>query len=75
MRVLISTGGSETTVELARWHDLVRHHCLRSTWASLTDMLCIYTYALACGLILKMWRLARRPVLAWGYPAVFFIGA
>ena len=75
MRLLIATVGSETTVELARWDDLVKRHSLRSNRELLTDMLRIYTYALACGVIPKMWRLARRLVLAWGYPAVSLIGA
>jgi hypothetical protein len=54
MRLLIATVGSETTVELARWDDLVRRHSLRSTWALLTYMLRMYTYAMACGVIPKM---------------------
>lgn len=65
----------ETTVEFARWDDLVRRHWLRSTWALLADMVRMYSYALACGVIPKLWRLARRPVLAWGYPAAFLLGA
>jgi hypothetical protein len=65
----------ETTVEFARWDDLVRQHWLRSTVALLADMLRMYTYALACGVIPKLWRLARRPVLAWGYPAAFVLGS
>jgi hypothetical protein len=65
----------ETTIEFARWDDIVRKHWLRSTAALLADTLGMYRYALACGVIPKLWRLARRPVLSWGYPAAFLLGS
>ncbi len=64
-----------TTVEFSRWDDIVRRHWLRSPAALLADVLRMYGYALASGVIPKLWRLARRPVIAWGYPAAFLLGA
>lgn len=64
----------ETNFEFCRWDDIVRQHWTRSTAALLAETLRQYVYALSSGVIPRIWRLARRPALAWSYPAAFLMG-
>ena len=62
----------ESLIEHVRWDDLVRAHWPRSAWPLLRDMTKSYGYALRCGVIPAVWRIAPKTLVAWAYPLVFF---
>lgn len=68
-------GTCETVCEFARWDDIVRQHWPRSTWRLLSEMFQAYALMLRSGGVPKVWRMARKTLIALAYPLLFMLTA
>lgn len=71
----VCSGGTETVYEYVRWDDVVRAHWPRGAWQVLLSALQVYALVLQqAGALCKIWRVARRTLVALFYPAVYWLG-
>jgi hypothetical protein len=74
-QVQLEQGGAlcESVIEHVRWDDLVRAHWPRRAAPLLLDMVRSYAYALRCGVIPAVWRIAPKTLVPWLYPLAFVL--